>query len=120
MIDDDRDTNYLSELLLKQSGLVDEYRFESSAKSALEYLEKESSAPDCIFVDLVMPTMNGYEFVEKYEQELWHRFPSSNIFILTSSDRIDDQKKVREFASIKEYIRKPLTRQKLAHISKEL
>ena len=68
MIDDDEDTNLLIGFLLNKIDFIDSYRIEQSAKKALSVLKNKEFEPNYIFVDLAMPEMDGYEFVEKYEQ----------------------------------------------------
>ncbi len=119
MIDDDEDTNFLVGFMLKKSELVCEYRTETSAIHALELLQQNEITPDCIFVDLTMPEMNGFDFVEEFENKYAEKLPLTRIYILSSSALLSDKDKIEQYKSVKEFVVKPLTKEKLNRIVNE-
>lgn len=116
MIDDDEDTNLLIGFLLNKIDFIDSYRIEQSAKKALSVLKNKEFEPNYIFVDLAMPEMDGYEFVEKYEQCCSKESSTTQIYMLSSSARQSDRKNIEKYKSVKEFILKPLTKEKLRQI----
>ena len=118
MIDDDEDTNLLVGMLLDKYPLVDRYHIQTDAYQALEQIKNNEIEPDCMFVDVTMPQMNGYTFVEKYENLHEGNLPKTCIYMLSSSARESDRKRVNDYRSVKEFILKPLSKRKLYEIAK--
>lgn len=120
LIDDDEDTVFLMDVLFSKSDAVDEYLIENNALEALKKLRSKGRFPDCIIVDIKMPGINGFEFVEKYEQQLGKSHPYTQLYILSSSVRDSDRTKSLKYKSVKEFILKPLTKKKLAEINESV
>ncbi len=113
LVEDDDVANYLSNIVLNSCGIVNVY-ITRNGLEALEYLEQEKTSPDIILLDLNMPIMGGFEFLQKsYEKEICAQ---SRIYILTSSIRPKDKIKANQFDSVKDYLEKPLTSQKVKSI----
>ena len=72
-IDDDKATNYIHKFLARKTSYFENVEVASSAKEGLDYLknaEKErKTIPDFIFLDINMPAMDGWEFLNYYEQQ---------------------------------------------------
>lgn len=119
-IDDDGDTNFLIDLLVKALPYINEYRIIDRAEDALGYLKEYGGPLACIFVDIKMPEMNGFEFVQKFEEQLRDKFPSTRVYFVTSSARESDRSFALGFDSVEEVILKPLTRNKLKEIHANL
>ena len=70
LVDDDKIFNFLSEKTITSLGLANEINFAANGKQALEILDRckkgQLQMPDIIFLDLDMPVMNGYEFLEEF------------------------------------------------------
>lgn len=118
LIDDNMDDNFIHERVIKKSGAADIVVAKQTGIDALEYLksknDNEDLHPDLIFLDINMPGMNGWEFLEEYEK-LDRQFQSKAIVImLTTSDNPDDKMKVTNLASV--FKTKPLTKEMLEEI----
>ena len=78
----------------------------SEAENGEIGLEKiKTVEPDAIFLDLNMPVMNGFDMLHTL-QELKINIP---VYIVTSSNLEDDQKRCNQFVFIKGYFQKPIT-----------
>jgi CheY-like chemotaxis protein len=123
LIDDDYASNYLSRLLLEDIGVVDQLHVASNGKEALQLLsDLRASAgndgsylPDLILLDVNMPVMSGFEFIESYLQLNDPSGKQTRIVMLTSSDYTRDVEKARKYG-IHEYITKPLTEESLTDL----
>lgn len=115
-IDDDEDLNFLQERMCSRSKSVNHYYVASSALETLEYLSETSVAPDVIFVDINMPVMNGFQFIEEFEKNYFHKFPDTQLYVLSSSVRSDDRRKSLSYRSVKDFLIKPLTEEQLMGI----
>ena len=112
LVDDDKIFNFLSEKTITSLGLANEVHFASNGKQALEILELfkkgKVERPDIIFLDLNMPVMNGYEFIEAF---VMMDIPDKHlitIVVLTSSADPKDVARAKELG-IKYYFNKPLS-----------
>ena len=116
LVDDDKIFNFLSEKTITSLGLANEIHFALNGRQALELLEEYKKGnvqrPDIIFLDLNMPIMNGYEFIEAFALMDLPDKSSITIVVLTSSADPNDLARAKELG-IKYYFNKPLTREEI-------
>lgn len=67
LIDDDADTNYYNEIILNNIGAAEDVIVFQNGNEALEYLKKGNKV-DLILLDINMPILNGWQFLERYEE----------------------------------------------------
>ncbi len=122
LIDDDAATNFLHSLLIEESGMAEHIKVIESASTALDYLTgkghsngETQSLPDLLFLDINMPLMNGWEFLDEF-QKLSKAKPQNIIIMLTASPNPDDEFKAKEYTQVTEFRKKPLTPQMLDEI----
>jgi CheY-like chemotaxis protein len=124
MIDDDYVNNYLNAMLLEESGLVKDLFIYTQPDRALAFLQKACSSnpdpfadpfPHVIILDLKMPLMDGFEFLEKFNAIPGIDERDVKIFVVTSSDHSSDVKRASQF-SIAGYITKPVTEEKIVYL----
>ena len=119
LIDDDEATNFINKWMLKKADCADEVIAMDDASEALSYLkEKERSEnhpPELIFLDINMPGMNGWEFLEEY-RELPHHKKAKALIMLTTSLNPDDYAKAKTFDEVNDYQNKPLSIEKIREI----
>lgn len=113
MIDDNElDLLISRKLISKQDGSL-EFTEYSNASEALGFLKQHSEVFDIILLDLNMPEMTGWEFLDEYQQL---DIPKSDVYILTSSLDTRDKLKSKEYAMVKGYFDKPLKQHYIAEI----
>jgi CheY-like chemotaxis protein len=109
LIDDNEMDNVYHQYVLRKAGVARDIVVMESGEAALTYLRNPQSAlPNLIFLDINMPSMNGFEFVEAFGA-LQPVPPSLIIVMLTSSSSPEDQERARQQALIRSYLTKPLT-----------
>lgn len=124
LIDDDNVSNFIYKRVIEASGYFDAVRSYFNPKQALEQLqllaeEDSSNFPSIIFLDLNMPDMNGWQFLDAYEVIIPKNIQEQcHVCILSSSVYLQDKLKSNEYKSVKEYIAKPLTSSNLDKIVK--
>lgn len=117
LVDDNPDDNFFHEREIKKDHLAATVVVKNSGIEALEYLKSKEDVtrlpPDLIFLDINMPGMNGWEFLEEYGM-LDNKFQSDVLIImLTTSDNPDDEERSRAWRNVTDYITKPLTKEKM-------
>jgi len=110
LIDDDNVYLMLCQRTIERSGKFDKILTFSYAEEALTYLhENQDENIDLIFLDINMPRMNGFEFLEKATITLKESFQAKVVIMLTTSIDPNDIEASKKFPNVKGYIAKPLT-----------
>lgn len=109
IIDDNENDLLFARLIMERLGDTFEVVEHESAKAALAFLRDQ---PDhgiaLILLDINMPGMNGFEFLEAYDGLLAEQRAHAVVVMLTSSPDPRDQARAATFASVKGYITKPI------------
>jgi CheY-like chemotaxis protein len=115
LVDDDQVTNLINRKVLQQSGLFSKINIVSNGMQALDFLkecqENSKSLPDNILLDLNMPIMSGFLFLEELSKLTFIK-KNIKIIILSSSDNYDDIKRSKELG-IEDYLIKPISSRSL-------
>ncbi len=81
----------------------------SEAEKILETSAQEGNFPTKIILDLIMPIMNGFQFLDMYQDKFYAKFPATKVYVLTSSIHPSDNKKTKEYPFVNAHITKPLS-----------
>lgn len=108
LIDDDSDTNFYNKIVLEREDASNEIIVFQNGKEALNFIKEENTKIDLIFLDINMPVMSGWQFLEHYEILEKEKQTAIIVIMLTSSANFDDKKRAESFRSVKKYINKPL------------
>lgn len=119
LVEDDKITNFLNERLIKKLGIVDSINIVNNGFEALEYIhstiDSVDACPELILLDINMPVMDGFDFVNKFHQLFQEYGQKAIIVILTTSNHSDDLNKLSN-AGITDFLSKPLTENKIMSI----
>jgi two-component system nitrate/nitrite response regulator NarL len=111
LVEDDEITNYITTTKLRNLGF-DNIAAVLNGQLALDYLQ--DNQPNLIFLDVNMPIMDGFEFLNaKSESNIC---PDVPIVILTSSSRPTDKEKASKFKNVIDYLEKPLSYDKIQKV----
>lgn len=108
LVDDDPIFLTLAELAIKKERSNVEIFKAFNGEEAIDFLSKEEV--DAIFLDLNMPVMNGWEFLDVYSSK---NQTNNKIFILTSSIDPSDKKRAEENPLVTIMLEKPLNKEKI-------
>jgi len=124
LIDDDPVYTFVVKKILKHIRQSNQLINFPNGELALNWLKSnmsESSVlPELILLDISMPVMNGFEFVESFETLPVEKKQGISIFMLSSSINENDIAKVRGYSSIKQFINKPLTANSIAGVLEKI
>lgn len=116
IIDDNAVDQELYGRLIKRSGLVATVLSFLSAEDALAHLvARADPAPDAILLDINMPRMDGFDFLEAAVASLGDQFAAVVIMMLTTSLDPRDVERAKRYSVVKDYCDKPLT---MAHLER--
>jgi len=126
LIDDDEPTNFLNNMFIEETNCSKHIEVAQSAKDALEYLASSQQSensnepfPELIFLDINMPSMDGWEFLEKYKELKKENSAQIIIIMLTTSLNPDDVLRAYQMPEISGFENKPLTTEKIDRIVKK-
>jgi len=120
LVDDDRIYQFAARKTIEATGYADSILIYSNGEEAINYLRQSLknniTLPDVIFLDVNMPIMNGWEFLDEYTR--LKRDVSKPVLIYVVSSSVDefDVNKSRQYDSVKGYIVKPVLREKFKQI----
>ena len=108
LIDDNEADNVYHEIMIRRAGFQGEICIFESGPDALAFFEKDPlRVPSCIFLDINMPMMDGFETAELATPMLIDK-PSVLLLMLTSSGSPTDRERAATLPVIKGYVTKPL------------
>ena len=126
IIDDNEIDNLINQKMIETSYLTEKIYTHTGAKSAIEFLrniEKLGNElsleilPEVIFLDIDMPLMDGFQFLDEFSKLNDSTKAKCEIIMLTSSINPQDVNKSKAYGYVKQYINKPLTQENIAALA---
>lgn len=115
VIDDTPEDIYITSYVIEKTNYSREVIKFDLATEALEYLQTNinntSLLPQAIFVDIFMPLMTGFEFLDEYEKLPEDYKSNCKVYVISSSFDERDINRARSNKNVKAYIEKPLRRE---------
>ncbi len=127
-VDDDPIALLLSKLVISKANFATEIVTATNGQEALDYLSRmdiinenrSSKEVLLILLDLNMPIMDGWEFLEQFNSNFYTNYSKAKIILLSSSIDPKDIRKSKNFPMVLDFLPKPLTKEVLALISEKI
>ncbi|MFL5729184.1 MAG: response regulator [Cytophagaceae bacterium] len=121
LIDDDGINNFINERLFRKLNIAGHIEIRRNGREALDYLRRmcqdHEECPELIVIDINMPEMNGFEFLEAFHKlDILNKHHSRIIMLSTSTNRRDVER-LKEMNL--ELVRKPLNEEKIRDLMNE-
>ena len=121
LIDDNEIDNLINQKMIEASGITEHIYTHTGARSAIEFLRNmeklhdtvKNVLPDLIFLDIDMPLMDGFQFLDEFEKLNDETKNHCSVVMLTSSISPADVNKSKKYEYVKKYFNKPLSQENL-------
>jgi CheY-like chemotaxis protein len=115
LIDDNEIDNFINEKIIAASCFSSHVNKQTSARGALEFLKyldtqnaPDAKIPDYIFLDINMPILDGFQFLEEFERFSTKFKSAIKIIMLTTSLNPSDLEKAKSYKQVVKFLHKPL------------
>ena len=120
LIDDNEIDNLINQKMVEAASITEHIYIHTGARSAIEFLRNiekldlaDQVLPDLIFLDIDMPLMDGFQFLDEFEKLMTSTKKKCRIIMLTSSINPQDVNRSKKYGNVKLYLNKPLTHESI-------
>jgi CheY-like chemotaxis protein len=125
LVDDDFSTSRFHQIVLERLPSTKDIIFSRNGKEALDYLLQQGDfegkanefiQPDLILIDLNMPVMNGFRFIELYTETTSFKKKQPKIVVLSTTLIPEEKEKIEKNENISKFLNKPLTKEMVSNL----
>lgn len=126
LIDDNEIDNLINQRIIEAANICNHIFTHTGGKSAIDFLKNneklvetsgiENVLPELIFLDIDMPLMDGFQFLDEFEKLPETILAYCKIIMLTSSINNKDAKRSKEYQHVRRFINKPLSKDSLTSL----
>lgn len=118
-VDDDPITLMLFKKVVQKASFANEIINAVNGEEAITYfnnINNRKTKPQLIFLDLNMPVMGGWEFLDLFNNSDYYHLNNTKVIILTSTIDPEDIKKSKTYPNVIEFLSKPITVEMLNYL----
>ena len=124
LIDDDEIFTFMTKKIIERTNLAEQIKIFVNGKEAIDFLQsiahKKDLLPEIIFLDISMPVMDGWAFLDEYIA-LKPKFGKKvTLYIISSSVSPRDHERAKNYTDVSDFIVKPISKDKFIDIVKNL
>lgn len=124
-VDDDPITLMLCKKVISKAAFSDQIITAKNGEEALFLFENlllnpTKPLPELIFLDLNMPVMGGWEFLELFSKPIYKQFHDIKVIVLSSTIDPEDLEKIKEFPMVMDFLPKPISLTMLSKVAENL
>ncbi|MCU0357969.1 MAG: response regulator [Cyclobacteriaceae bacterium] len=123
LVDDNEIDNLINQKMIEAAAIAENIYTHTGAKSAIEFLRNieridvvDQVLPDVIFLDIDMPLMDGFQFLEEFNKLSNTVKKKCRIVMLTSSINPQDFSRSKKYENVKVYLNKPLSHENIVNL----
>ncbi|MFN3404318.1 MAG: response regulator [Cytophagaceae bacterium] len=124
LIDDDQIYQFLTQRIIEETRLINKIKAFFNGKEALDFMNSIEGdleqLPDIILLDLSMPIMDGWQFLEEFVQMKPFLGKKIVIYIVTSSNAPSDIQRAKSISDVSDFIIKPITKEGFIDMVKKI
>ncbi|WP_396194267.1 response regulator transcription factor [Flavobacterium sp.] len=116
-VDDDAITLMLCKKVIERASFAKEILTATNGEEAILFFKElaqqsDMTYPRLVLLDLNMPIMNGWEFLDHYLEERYHEtFPEAKFIVLSSTIDPQDVEKTKNYPMVVDFLSKPITKE---------
>lgn len=125
-VDDDPITLMLCKKVITKSSFSNTIATAKNGEEALQYFNsildknEETKLPQLIFLDLNMPIMDGWEFLDNFSTNKYSAVNSTKIVVLSSTIDPEDLEKSKKYKMVIDFLSKPITTNMLTYLESKI
>ncbi|PJJ07159.1 CheY-like chemotaxis protein [Flavobacterium sp. 1] len=122
-VDDDPITLMLFKKIVEKASFAKEIVNAMNGEEAITFINAiatEDIKPQLIFLDLNMPVMGGWEFLDLFNNSHYYNSNNTKVIILTSTIDPEDIKKSKSYSNVIEFLSKPITVEMLNYLTSKI
>jgi CheY-like chemotaxis protein len=127
-VDDDPITLMLCKMVINKASFSNKIMTAKNGEEALNYFksfngaseDEQSKKPQLIFLDLNMPVMGGWEFLDCFSTSEYSEYNTIKVIILSSTIDPEDLEKAKKYPMVLDFLSKPISKEMLEYVKTKI